>query len=99
MLSGGYEFVPLMFGGYIDPSTGQVFSSMGPVVLSVAGGVVGMVVVFLVKVKNKLWAALISILGKSGSKSGSVQERLDSKEKNEKERNRDDGEESSDIGD
>jgi hypothetical protein len=54
VLEENYQLFPLVFIGYIDPSAGQVFSSMGPMVLSAIGGALGLGVVFLVRMKNRI---------------------------------------------
>lgn len=41
----------IFFAGYIDPSTGHIFSSAGPLLLSFLGGALGFVAVFFRKIK------------------------------------------------
>lgn len=42
------------FAGYIDPSAGHVFSSLGPAIASIVGGLVGVLAVFFFRAKDSL---------------------------------------------
>lgn len=54
MLEENYRLVPLLFMGYIDPSAGHVFSSMGPIIFSAIGGAFGVGVMILVKARDRI---------------------------------------------
>jgi len=42
---------PFVFVGYIDPSAGHVFTSLGPIIMSLLGGLLGFLTIFAGKIK------------------------------------------------